>query len=201
MDNTFSCDDFYILEDQHVILTPLDAADYNSLLPFALHEPDLWQYSLVSGAGEEGMRRYIQLALDGREIGREYPFLVFDKSTGNAAGCTRYYDINLQYKTLQLGYTWYGKQFQGTGLNKRCKYLLLSFAFDDMQMERVEFRADNDNARSIAAMKSIGSTVEGVLRSNMPKPQGGRRDSIVLSILRGEWYATVKDALRIKIER
>lgn len=100
---------------------------------------------------------------------------------------------------MQLGYTWYGKDFQGTGLNKQCKFLLLEFAFEKLGMERVEFRADNNNARSIAAMKSIGCTVEGVLRSHMPDSFGGRRDSIVLSILKKEWENGVRDKLKSKL--
>jgi N-acetyltransferase len=80
-------------------------------------------------------------------------------------------------------------------LNKACKFLLLSFAFEKMGMERVEFRADNLNKRSIAAMKSIGCKEEGVLRSNSVKQDGLRRDSIVLSILKGEWQEGVKQKL------
>jgi RimJ/RimL family protein N-acetyltransferase len=63
-------------------------------------------------------------------------------------------------------------------------------------MERVELRADNENQRSISAMKSIGCIVEGVLRSNTYKPNGGRRDSIVLSILKEEWDNTIKKKLK-----
>ncbi len=100
---------------------------------------------------------------------------------------------------LQLGYTWYGGAYQGTGLNKHCKYLLLQFIFETMQAERLEFRADNNNARSIAAMKSIGCTVEGVLRSNVVRPDGGRRDSIVLSILKDEWFNGGKQNLAAKL--
>jgi RimJ/RimL family protein N-acetyltransferase len=100
---------------------------------------------------------------------------------------------------LQLGYTWYGKEFQGTGLNKHCKYLLLEFAFEKMQVERVEFRADANNEKSIAAMKSIGCTVEGILRKNVKKPEGGRRDSIILSILKDEWNQQVKQNLKNKL--
>jgi RimJ/RimL family protein N-acetyltransferase len=66
-------------------------------------------------------------------------------------------------------------------------------------MERVEFRADNENVRSIAAMKSIGCKTDGILRSNMPKREGGRRDSIVLSILKNEWESKVKEMLGKKI--
>ena len=116
------------------------------------------------------------------------------------AGSTRFYDINFPFKTLQLGYTWYGKQFHGTGLNKHCKYLLLSYAFEELGMERVEFRADNNNERSIAAMKSIGCKVDGILRSNMPTfGSDVRRDSIVLSILKNEWFGEVKEKLKNKL--
>jgi RimJ/RimL family protein N-acetyltransferase len=75
----------------------------------------------------------------------------------------------------------------------------MHFAFEDMNFERFELRADNNNARSIAAMKSIGCKVDGVLRSNMPKREGGRRDSIVLSVLKDEWYGEVKAMLRKKL--
>ncbi|MGB1033251.1 MAG: GNAT family N-acetyltransferase, partial [Flavobacteriales bacterium] len=86
---------------------------------------------------------------------------------------------------------WIGKKFQGTGLNKNCKFLLLEQAFEQMNMQRVEFRADNNNQLSIAAMKSLGCIEEGVLRSNCMGITGRRR-SIVLSILKDEWFNTVK---------
>lgn len=187
--------DEYNLEDERVLLRPLKENDLSYLLPFALDEPELWIFSLISASGEAGMKKYIQLATGAREKGNEYPFIVFDKQRHSYAGSTRFYDIQLTHKTLQLGYTWYGSAFQGTGLNKHCKYLLLDFAFDKMKMERVEFRADNNNKRSIAAMKSIGCIEEGVLRSNTIKHDGNRRDSIVLSILKTEWENGVKDRL------
>jgi len=200
MVNLFNCDDDYILEDDRVLLRPLQEDDYENLLPFSLHEPELWKYSLITAAGKDGLKNYIKITLDARAEGEEYPFIVFDKQTNEYAGSTRFYDINIPYQTLQLGYTWYGKKFQGTGLNKHCKYLLLSFAFEDLGMERFELRADNNNARSIAAMKSIGCKVDGVLRANMPKREGGRRDSIVLSILKDEWFGEVKELLSRKLE-
>lgn len=101
-------------------------------------------------------------------------------------------------QSLQIGYTWYGKEFQGTGLNKHCKYLLLEFAFEQMGMELVEFRADSTNTKSIHAMKNKGYVEEGILRSNTIRKDGTRRDSIVLSILKSEWEADVKAKLRKK---
>ena len=188
-----------VLENERVMLRPLSGDDFEYLLPFSLNEPEIWHYSLVSPAGEDQLKNYIREAVADRENGISYPFIVFDKLNAAYAGSTRFYDINENYKTLQLGYTWYGSAFQGTGLNRNCKYLLLQYAFEVLGLERVEFRADAGNARSMAAMKSIGCTLEGVLRSHMPNAYGGRRDSAVLSILRDEWFGAVKSRLGLQL--
>ena len=190
----------YILEDERAFLRPLKQEDFVNLLPISLNEPDTWKYSLLNAAGEEGLKNYINIALHAKESGKEYPFIVFDKKMNKYAGSTRFYDINLPFKTLQLGYTWYGKKFRGTGLNKHCKFLLLQFAFEELGMERVEFRADNNNERSIAAMKSIGCKVEGVLRNHQPTRVAEiRRDSIILSIIKEEWFDEGKVHLLAKL--
>lgn len=189
-----------VLEDDLVLLRPLLASDVENLLEISIYEPETWQFSLVRANGRENLEKYIQIALIAKENKTELPFIVFDKKLGKYAGSTRFYDIQLPFKTLQLGYTWYGKDFRGTGLNKHCKFLLLQFAFETLGMERVEFRADNNNQRSIAAMKSIGCKVEGVLRNHMPTFDSEvRRDSIILSILRNEWFDEVKANLKVKL--
>ncbi len=184
----------YILENDRVLLRPLQPEDFELLKEFSINEPELWTYSLVSGAGEENLRTYMKAAFADKAKETAYPFIVFDKRTQRFVGSTRFYDYQPKHNTVQLGYTWYGKEAQGTGLNKNCKFLLLQFAFEELGLDRVEFRADNNNKRSIAAMKSIGCTVEGVLRSNCASPTG-RRDSIVLSILKDEWFDVIKSTL------
>lgn len=193
---TFPFHEPVILENERVILRPVEETDVQHLLPFSLHEPDIWYYGLVTAAGEENLRRYVATAVKNLQEHKEYPFIIFDKKAGRYAGSTRFYDIQQNFLTTQLGYTWYGKEFQRTGLNRHCKLLLLSFAFETWGLERVEFRADNDNARSVAAMKAIGCVEEGVLRNHMPTASGKRRDSIVLSILRTEWFGGVKERLQ-----
>lgn len=186
----------YILKNERVVLSPLKIEHFDTLRHFAVNEPELWDYSLIQANTPDKMKIYIEKAILGRENKHSYPFIVFDKLTNKYAGSTRFYDIQADNSTLQLGFTWYGQDFQGTGLNKNCKYLLLEFAFETLNMKRVEFRADNENKRSINAMKSIGCTVEGVLRSNTYKPNGDRRDSIVLSILKDEWMNDIKQKLK-----
>ncbi|MDQ6813067.1 MAG: GNAT family N-acetyltransferase [Bacteroidota bacterium] len=190
----------YILENANVLLRPIRLSDLTNLMKFSMEEPDLWKYSLLTAAGAENLEKYILAAEKARACQKEYAFIVFDKKRNEYGGSTRFYDIQPNHGTVQLGYTWYGKDFQGTGLNKNCKYLLLELAFEKWNLERVEFRADNNNERSIAAMKSIGCSVEGILRSHMLNRDGGRRDSIVLSILRSEWNNGIKEVLRNKLK-
>ena len=184
-----------VLENERVLLRPVQKSDFEHLLPFSLNEPEIWKFGLVTAAGEENLRNYLTTAVKNLEDKKEYPFIVFDKKTNLYAGSTRFYDIQQPWLTAQLGYTWYGKDFQQTGLNRHCKLLLLTYVFEVWGMERLEFRADANNERSVAAMKAIGCIEEGVLRNHMPTAQGGRRDSIILSILKTEWKLNVKDHL------
>lgn len=197
---TFNFLQEHILENDLVRINPLHHHDIEKLLHFSEQQPELWKYSLQPGNGLENLKTYIHFALQGRKEETSYPFIVFDKRTQQIAGSTRFYDFQKNHNTVQLGYTWYGKEFQGTGLNKQCKMLMLEFAFENLGVDRVEFRADAKNERSIAAMKSIGCTVEGILRNNCAAPEG-RRDSIVLSILKNEWLDGGKETLKSKIEK
>lgn len=183
------------LENDRVLLRPIQESDFENLLCFSENEPEIWFYGLVTAAGKDNLKKYIDTAVKNLQEKKEYPFIVFDKSTNQYAGSTRFYDIQQAYLTTQLGYTWYGKNFQRTGLNRHCKLLLFTYVFEKWELERCELRADNNNQRSVAAMKAIGCKEEGVLRNHMPTAQGKRRDSIVLSILKEEWFNGGKEKL------
>jgi RimJ/RimL family protein N-acetyltransferase len=188
-----------VLENNRVLLRPIQEDDFDNLLCFSENEPDIWFYGLVTAAGKDNLRTYIDTAVKNLQDKKEYPFIVFDKQANHYAGSTRFYDIQQPYLTTQLGYTWYGKGFQRTGLNRHCKLLLLTYVFEQWGLERCELRADANNARSIAAMKAIGCVEEGILRNHMPTASGGRRDSIILSILKLEWLSGGKDLLLSKL--
>ena len=189
----------FTLENERARLEPLKESHFQHLLHFSENEPELWKYALTPAAGAAQLKNYIHLALESRKDKDSYPFVVFDKATNAYAGSTRFYDFKNIHQSVQMGYTWYGKDFQGTGLNSHCKLLLLAYAFETLELERVEFRADANNARSIRAMKSFGCKEEGILRSNCASPTG-RRDSIVLSILKNEWTSGIKDKLVTKLK-
>ena len=183
-----------VLEDEFVRLSLIKKEDVQ-LLYHHLDDDDIFKLNLTPMKTPQDMENYFATTTQKNLEGKDYPFLVYDKRRHEYAGTTRFYEINEAYKTLVIGYTWYGTKFHGTGLNKHCKFLLLQCAFETLDMERVELRADARNERSIYAMKSIGCQVEGVLRKQIPLPDGTRRDTIVLSILRDEWYNSVQKML------
>jgi RimJ/RimL family protein N-acetyltransferase len=177
----------FILENERVLLRPLVQDDAVYLSAYVKEEPALWKYALTPITTEQEFEQYMATAVEARQLKSAYPFIVFDKLQNKYVGSTRFYDIQLNNSTTQFGYTWYSENTWGTGLNEHCKFLLLQFAFETIGFERVEFRADNRNKRSIAAMQKIGCTVEGILRNHLPTGDGTRRDSIVLSMLKNEW--------------
>jgi len=191
----------YILENEFVRLRPLELTDYKYLLEYSINEPELWKYNSGGANGKENLLQYISNAVKQREKEEEYPFIVFDKLKEKYVGSTRFYKISRFNETVDLGYTWYGKETHGNGVNKNCKYLMLEFAFEKIEVQRVGFGANNSNTRSINAMKSIGCSVEGVFRNYCLDNYGNRIDAIFLSILRNEWFGNVKKDLKTKMEK
>ena len=196
---TFDTNTDIILENERVLLRPLLQEDAVYLSDYVKAEPSLWKYALTPITTAQEFGQYIATAIESRRLKTAYPFIVFDKLQNKFVGSTRFYDIQLDYSTTQLGYTWYSEKTWGTGLNEHCKFLLLRYAFETIGFERVEFRADNRNKRSIAAMQKIGCTVEGILRNHLPTSDGTRRDSIVLSMLKKEW-PTIKEGFLARIK-
>jgi len=191
----FSINQNIVLENDCVLLRPLAMSDANYLQVFSENEPELWQYSLQSAAGSDNLTQYLESAVKGRESGLAYPFIIYDKQRKAYVGTTRFYEIDLLNQSLLLGYTWLGLDFQRTGINRHCKYLLLQFAFEQAGFHRVAFRADINNEKSIRAMESIGCKHEGILREHMLLANGMRRTSVLLSILANEWQDSVKKQL------
>jgi N-acetyltransferase len=190
----------YVLENDKIILRPMQVSDFDLLVTYSTNEPDIWKYNGNEPNSAENLKRYIDKALYNRKMGIDYPFTVVHKADNKVIGSTRLYSINVINKTTELGFTWYGKKYHGTYVNKNCKYLLLEFAFEQLGMERVGFRANSLNTPSIAAMKSIGCVQEGLLRNFSIGATGERIDATVLSIIRNEWFENVKQNLKAKIE-
>jgi RimJ/RimL family protein N-acetyltransferase len=128
------------------------------------------------------------------------PFAVRDNSTGEVVGCTRYFNVDPTNRRLEIGHTWYAKRAQRTAINTECKLLLLTHAFDALGCIAVEFRTHWFNLASRAAIERLGAKQDGVLRNHQLQPDGSKRDTVVFSIIDGEWPA-VRRHLRFQLER
>lgn len=179
------------LENNRVKLTLLGMSNYKHLIDFA-KEPNLVQYSPSKIDTPEDLKDYVQTAVDNFYNKTAIPFIIFDKQANTYAGCTRFGHINWHNKVLHIGWTWIGHQFQGTGLNKQVKYLMLKYAFETLKFDKVEFRADERNIRSRKAIENIGGTLEGILRKDTLMLDGFKRSTCCYGILKEEWGAIKK---------
>ncbi|GAB3230962.1 GNAT family protein [Hymenobacter seoulensis] len=175
------------LENSRVRLRPLELTDFDDLKEVAF-DPAIWQYMLTPAPQNSvELAAWLTESVREREAGRRYPFAIIDRASGRVVGSTSYGNLALSDCRLEIGWTWLGRAYQRTGLNRAAKHLLLKYAFGELGCERVELKTDARNWQSRDAMRRMGATEEGTLRSHM-KTQGGlRRDTVYFSILKPEW--------------
>lgn len=176
------------LETDKVLLRPLQHLDIASFASLVKDE-SLWKYFTFLLNDPAELQRWVELGLKEREEGKRFPFTIIEKATGHVCGSTSLGSISYYDKRIEIGWSWLGKQYQGTGINFHAKFSMLSYAFDVLNWERVEIKTDNLNERAKQGLRKIGAKEEGVLRSHMQMPLNRRRDSIYFSILKNEWPA------------
>ena len=170
-------------------LEPLSETHVPELAEVGLDE-DIWRFMLYGDIFNQDKLRAWVLDLLGRQArGTDLPFAVVFLKTGKAIGATRYLNIEPLHRGLEIGGTWYGKEYQGTGVNPEAKYLLFKHAFEDLGCIRVQLKTDSRNLRSQHAIERLGAVKEGVLRNHMILPDGTYRDSVYYSIIVAEWPA------------
>lgn len=170
-----------------VRLEPLSESHITDLAGVGL-EPEIWRFMRYGKVETEvQLGAWVHEMLDLQAQGTDLPFAVIHLASGNAIGCTRYLNIDPPNRSLEIGGTWYGLEYQGTKVNTDAKYLLLKHAFETLSCVRVWFKADARNNRSMHALERVGAIKEGVLRNHMILPDGYIRDSVVYSILPEEW--------------
>jgi N-acetyltransferase len=173
------------LEGHGVRLEPLHAAHAGALA--ALCEDSVFEFSAQVLRTQADLEGFIAAAREGAERGTDQPFLIRDARTGEPLGTTRYMSISRHDRTLEIGHTWLARPAWRTHVNTACKYLLLRHAFESHEVMRVQFKTDERNARSRAAIERLGAVFEGVLRHHMLVRGGVIRDSAYYSILDTEW--------------
>ncbi|MFT0533608.1 GNAT family N-acetyltransferase [Castellaniella hirudinis] len=174
------------LQGHGVRLAPL-SPDHIPGLRDAAADGQLWRLRVTSVPEPAETEAYVATALQGLAEGHMLPFAVLDADTGAVLGTTRYHDILPAVARLEIGYTWYALSRQRTQVNTACKLLLLQYAFEALNAAVVGWRTDNFNQASQRAIERLGAKRDGVIRHHAPRRDGTVRDTVMYSLLAGEW--------------
>lgn len=188
-----------LLEGYGVRLEPM-AREHRQGLEAAAADGKLWELWFTSVPEPGQAEAYIATALAGLEAGHMLPWAVRELSSGEIAGSTRYHDIIAAADRVEIGWTWYAKRWQRSHVNTACKLLLLAHAFDTLGCKVVGLRTDNFNFASQRAIEALGAKKDGVIRHHWPRRDGTVRDSVMYSILAGEW-PDVRRHLELRLAR
>jgi RimJ/RimL family protein N-acetyltransferase len=168
------------MADAELRLEPLAEGHRAALKAACAEDPEIWPIYAISYDPDHFDASFD--ALLARPDGRA--FAIFSGET--MAGMTCYLGVNPARAVLEIGNTYYVPAMRGTGLNFRVKDLLITRAIA-CGFRRIEFRVDSRNARSQAAMAKLGAVREGVIRAERITWTGHVRDTVLFSILAGEW--------------
>jgi len=176
------------LEGRLVRLEPLSLDHVAGLAEVAL-DPAIWQWTIARPTTVAELQSWAASALAGRDSGSELPFATIEAATGRPIGSSRYMNIVLEHRRLEIGWTWVAPGWQRTGANREAKLLMLDHAFETLGCRRVEFKTDWLNEPSRTALLGIGAQFEGIFRNHMVMPDGRMRHSAYYSVIDEEWPA------------
>ena len=187
------------LEGHGIRLEPLQY-EHEGGLAAAAADGKLWELWFTFVPEPDQTHAYIVDALAGQEAGHMLPWAVRELSSGAIVGSTRYHDIVPEIDRVEIGHTWYAKQWQRSHVNTTCKLLLLEHAFDTLGCKVVGLRTDAFNFVSQRAIEALGAKKDGVIRHHRIRRDGTVRDSVIYSILANEW-PDVKRHLEFRLAR
>ena len=174
------------LETQKVLLRPIAETDMEAFHQLAQDE-DMWQYFSLNLADEKQLKTWMNMAFHEIQMNTRRAFTIIEKSSGTIAGSMSMGNISLHDLRLEIGWSWLGKAFRSTGMNRHSKYAMMKYGFEEMHFERIEFKTDVLNQRARKGLENIGGKEEGILRSHMTMWNNRRRDSVYYSVLKNEW--------------
>ena len=188
-----------VLEGASLRLEPLSEAHLPGLVEIAFDER-IWRYMLLSVKTPDDLRCWLGSALQAKAAGSTMPWATVLKAENRVIGSTRFLDLDMKHRTVEIGHTWLVPDYHGTGLNPEAKLLQLTYAFEELRMNRVALKTHHQNLQSQAAMRKMGAIEEGTFRNHYVMPDGSLRHSVWFSIIREEW-PQVKSRLEERLQR
>lgn len=181
------------LTGNYVKLAPMEKSHVESLFK-AGQNVKIWPYMPMGIRTIDDMEQLVEDALKARETGTAFPFVIIDRENSEIVGSTRFLDISIPNRGLEIGWTWLSPYVWRTPINTECKFLLLEHCFETLGTIRVQLKTDERNVRSQKAIERLGAVKEGTLRNHRILRDGFYRNTVYYSILDTEW-ADVKRKL------
>ena len=175
-----------VLNGQTVRLISLEKEHFPELEALS-KDKRIWEFYPFDVTNSEKFIAAFETALMEREKGNQFPFVIFHKQENKIIGSTRYIDIQPKHKKLEIGWTWLHPDYWATAVNLECKLLQLTHCFEELKTVRVQLKTDENNLRSRKAIEKIGARFEGILRNDMIKDNGIKRNSVYYSFIDEEW--------------
>ncbi|MER5774750.1 GNAT family protein [Streptomyces sp. NPDC002039] len=176
------------LTGRHVTLVPLSMDHLGDLFAAGGGDDEVWRWQGgVAPRTEAELGATLSGLLEDAERGTYFPFAVIHRTSGRAIGWTTFMDVDIANERLEIGWTWYGRAHWRSAVNTETKLLLMTHAFEELGMGRVQLKTDHMNLRSQAAIARLGARREGVLRRHRRRPDGTWRDTVYFSLLAEEW--------------
>ena len=162
------------------------------------HLVELFQWIPYQLESLKNFQEFNARVLDEQKHGLSVPFATFERGSDQLVGTTRFMNMDLSNRKVEIGSTWIVPPWQRTAVNTEAKYLMLMHAFEVWKCLRVELKTDAMNQRSRQSILRLGAIEEGTLRKHMLTWNGRQRDSVFFSILDTEW-PQIKRKLQLKM--
>jgi RimJ/RimL family protein N-acetyltransferase len=188
------------LEDDYVALKPMKTSHIQELYS-AGKDISIWQWTTANYCQTlDTTQQWVESCLENARLNLQQPFVIVDKTQNEIVGSTSYLNISVEHKSIEIGFTFLNPSAQRSFVNRRCKLLLLTHAFETLGLNRVAFQTHEKNQRSRTAILAIGATFEGIHRDCRIQQDGSIRSSAIYSIIKPEWPQT-KSKLLAKLTK
>lgn len=184
------------LHGQVIDLLPLEKEHFSELEVLS-KDKRIWEFYVMDCSNSDTFLGTLDNALDEREKGTQFPFVIYHKGVNKIIGSTRFMEIQPIHKKLEIGWTWLHPDYWATEVNLECKLLLLKHCFENLNALRVQLKTDENNLRSRTAIEKIGGIYEGILRYDMLRSNGTKRNSAYYSIIDLEWVEVEKKLIQL----
>lgn len=181
-----------VLENTVVQLIPMELAHIEGIFK-AAQDQRIWEHMSVDLTNKNSVNQYVQDAIRKRENETDFAYVIISKKDQSIIGATWFLDISKQHQRFEIGSTWINPRYWRTNINTHCKYLLLKYCFEELNLNRVQIKTGHENIRSQKAIERIGAVKEGILRNHMIRKEGEIRHTVMYSIIGEEWAQVKKD--------